>query len=133
MDSYASLFWMMVFVVVGYVFGAVLTIYLLRGNPIQKISSSQRKYHVENEAVTKALVSEIEEDSECDEMHDEEKNSDNLSSKGSLLKQRLGKKRDSWTEFNCVCDSVDEAEYIKSSRKSEENSYQYTKRKNKDL
>lgn len=48
---------------------------------------------------------------------------------GGLLRKRLGKNKESWTKFCCDLENKDEKEHIRNSRKKEDASYHYTKRK----
>ena len=46
-----------------------------------------------------------------------------------LLKERLGKKKGTWTELNCSADEQSEEVHIKGSRKKQNDAYRYFKRK----
>lgn len=68
---------------------------------------------------------EYDDDEDLDEIPSE---SDNRAG-GGLLRKRLGKNKESWTKFCCDLENKDEKEHIRNSRKKEDASYHYTKRK----
>lgn len=51
-------------------------------------------------------------------------------SNNGILKQRLGE-RESWTEFNCNEDDMNSTDYIRRSRKKEDNAYKIVQRRTK--
>lgn len=53
----------------------------------------------------------------------------NKNPRKNMLEERMKKQNQSWTEFNCGLDDMDEAEHILSSRKKEDQAYCYPKRK----
>ena len=101
----------------------------------RKTRKSQRIYHAENEKALKQIAAREDTDLEDEDFFEElskdqsENEYKTSSEQTGLLKKRLGKERESWTDFNCTCDEVDENEYIRKSRKQGESSYHYAKTK----
>lgn len=123
-NEFLTLFIAVVAFVFGFLNGFVVMLSLMQSVPEHHLNRNKRRYHAENEKKIKQIDSDI-----GQELAEDYKEKKRLKRNNGLLSRRLGKERDSWTEFNCSCDDVNEMDYIKEAQNKEENSYQYTKRK----
>lgn len=135
MSSYIGLFVALVSFIIGSMIGFSLMIPVFHYAPARKTRKSQSTYHAENEKALKQIAAREDTDLEDEDFFEElskdqsENEYKTSSEQTGLLKKRLGKERESWTDFNCTCDEVDENEYIRKSRKQGESSYHYAKTK----
>ena len=135
MNSYIGLFVALFAFILGCIVGFSMVLSIFYYVPSRKSRKSQRTYHAENEKVLKQIAATEDTDLEDENFFEElsrkqvEVEKAESPEQTGLLKKRLGKERESWTDFNCTCDDVDEKEYIRQSRKQGESSYHYAKTK----
>ena len=130
--NYVELFIGVLFTVAGVVFGFLIVLQIVHVSKKKKTKYGQRTYHKENEkAYSKHFLQD--EDKVSDEINvvEESIHYQEPENKG-LLKRRLGKEKESWTQFNCDCDEKDMRSHIESSRKKEDQAYCFIKNRNKE-
>lgn len=104
--------------VIGVIGSATIVFYILDNRQSHQFQDKAFKSSIKKKEKTKDVMNQ---NVENDERVSEEQ--------PSLLKKRLGKERDSWKEFNCIADGIEEHDSIKYSQKKEDSSYHYIKRK----
>lgn len=130
MMEYLELFIGVVFTTGGVLFGLLLVLQIIHSSKKKKANYGQRTYHKANQKAYQELL-DIEED--IDMVTESEVSINHRKPKcQGLLKQRLGKEKESWTQFNCECDQKDVREHIESSRKKEDRAYCFIKHRQKE-
>lgn len=104
--------------VIGVIGSVTIVFYILDNRQSHQFQDKTFKSSKKKKEKTKDVMNQ---DVENDERVPEEQS--------SLLKKRLGKERDSWKEFNCIADGIEEHDSIIYSQKKEDSSYHYIKRK----
>lgn len=123
--EYIELFIGMIFTVAGVLFGFTVVLQIVHASRKRKAKYGQRTYHKENEKAYKEL---FQEDAILDKVAEFEGSIYNEEAETEgLLKKRLGKEKESWTQFNCECDQKDIREHIEAARKKEDGAYCFIK------
>lgn len=123
--EYIELFIGMIFTVAGVLFGFTVVLQIVHASRKRKAKYGQRTYHKENEKAYKEL---FQEDAILDKVAEFESSIYNEEAETEgLLKKRLGKEKESWTQFNCECDQKDIREHIEAARKKEDGAYCFIK------
>lgn len=102
--------------VCGLIGSATIVFYIMDNRQLPR----QQKKAAKSRKKEKKKDTEAQEEDSCEDVSEK---------KQGLLKMRLGQERDSWKEFNCIADGLEEQESIKDSQKKEDSSYHYIKRK----
>ena len=133
--EYIELFIGMIFTVAGVLFGFTVVLQIVHASRKRKAKYGQRIYHKENEKAYKELFQEeailedaILEEAILDKVAEFESSIYNEEAETEgLLKKRLGKEKESWTQFNCECDQKDIRKHIEAARKKEDGAYCFIK------
>lgn len=114
--SYFDVFITMTGIAVGLLIGCAVTLSVFHA-----MSKGSDKWRVKHQLAKEKKQAKEEEEKERKRREEAE---------NASLASRLQSRRDnSWTEFNCSTDGVDESDYIRNMQKKEDTAYQYAKSK----
>ncbi len=127
---YMNLFVTTIAFVFGWIVGVTLMLMAFHFVP-RRFPKRKRKKPAYKKISNIPDISDEEDDDYYDELSsmDDNVDDDAPEKEEGLLRKRLGKNRESWTQFCLGNDEEDEREHIKKSIKNGENSYKYTKNK----